>query len=462
MSIAPVLPTLRLTAHGSRLLDALGREVLLRGVNCGGRSKIPPFFPFPFVESGRSDSERAPAFDQAVATYCDRLVDWGLNVVRLPFSWEALEPQRGSHDERWLSRYTDLAAAIGDRGLRVIVDFHQDVFGRPWFGDGFPLWACDRPIIDPPPVSPQWFMGYLNSDDVRRNYDRFWNDDDGIRTAFSSMWRTMAARLWQLDCVIGFEVFNEPGWGNADPTVWAKETLTPFYSELAAAIRQAAPNSLVFFDATGVDAISGEAYMDRPDGDGLVFAPHYYDPAALLEGRWDGGSDIATPIGRWRETGDGWDVPVLLGEFGISPSGEGAADYVRANYSALDQHLLHATLWEYSATVDDWNDEDMSIVDGYGNERPTVAALVRPFPAATPGTLTGFSWDPRRRTGEWRFDAEPGLVGELAVPGRIFPEGVGAGSEGTDVQLMRDDVAHRLICVPQTSGPTTVRFGAAG
>jgi len=305
-------------------------------------------------------------------------------------------------------------------------------------------------------------MGYLNSDDVRRNYDRFWNDDDGIRTALSGMWRTMAARLWKLDCVIGFEIINEPGWGNADPTVWAKEVLTPFYSQLAAEIREVAPGSLVFFDATGVDAINGTTYLDRPEGEDLVFAPHFYDAAALLESRWDGSSDIDSPVGRLRETGHGWNVPVLLGEFGISPGGLGAADYVRANYAALDAHLMHGTMWEYSSTQDDWNDEDMSIVDGHGEERGTGAALVRPFPAATPGRLTAFGWDPRRLTGSWTFDAQPGLVGERSVAARLVPQGVGAASEGAEAQLMRDDAGHRLIGVPQAEGEVTVRFGAAG
>ena len=37
----PLLDTPRLTVAGRRMLDALGREVLLRGMNAGGRSKIP-------------------------------------------------------------------------------------------------------------------------------------------------------------------------------------------------------------------------------------------------------------------------------------------------------------------------------------------------------------------------------------------------------------------------------------
>ena len=63
----PALSSQRLTVDGTVLRDVQGREVWLRGVNTGGRSKFPPFFPFAFKESGRPEQAKAPSFESARA-----------------------------------------------------------------------------------------------------------------------------------------------------------------------------------------------------------------------------------------------------------------------------------------------------------------------------------------------------------------------------------------------------------
>src|SRR6185436_6678274 len=85
---------------------------VLRGLNVAGDSKVPPFRP---VEDVR-------VFD-AFASY-------GVNVVRLLFTWEAFEGTRGSYDESYFEYYLGVIDALHARGIRVIVDFHQDAFSR--------------------------------------------------------------------------------------------------------------------------------------------------------------------------------------------------------------------------------------------------------------------------------------------------------------------------------------------
>ena len=425
-SAPPPLPTQRLTVDGQHLRDQRGRQLILRGFNLGGRAKAPPFFPFPFVESGRPEQAKAPPFAVAAQRYAALAAGLGANVARVPFTWEAVEPTRGRYDDTYLTRYLILVDALGAAGLAVIVDLHQDAFARPYCGDGFPLWAVSpgAPPIPKPEDCGDWFQGYLKDGPVEREFDRFWRNDDHLQDAFVAMWRHVAARAWPHDAVIGFEVMNEPHPGTADAPTWERDVLTPFYNRLGGAIREAAPGALIFFDATGLDGAFNTTYLRRPDGEGFVFAPHFYEPGAFLQNRWSGQVDLVARRATWAELGALWKLPVLIGEFGINQQAQGAADYLRANYDALDAHLLAGTLWEISTTVDRWNVEDFTIVGADGALRPAGAAAVRVQPRAIAGALRRFVYRAERKEAELAYVADGREVSELWRPERLDPKGI--------------------------------------
>ena len=462
----PELSSARVDLQSTIVRDELNRQVYLRGVNAGGRAKLPPFFPFPFAESGDPLQSGAPPFDQAVAAYADRVASWGHDVVRLPFTWEAVEPVRGTYDDQFLSRYEAMARAFGDRQIRVIVDFHQDVFARPFCGDGFPLWAVLDPIEEKERNCHQWFQGYLTvGGEVQVAFDHFWANDDGLRDAFGAMWQHVATRLWTVDAVIGFEIINEPGWGTHTQQEFATAILPQFYSELATKIREVAPGAPVFFDSTGVDAVAAQTSLVRPDGEDLFFAPHFYDGLAVLSGIWTGDTKFLEGLGRWRAKGEEWGVPVLVGEFGIRATADGGAQYMRLNYDAMDQNLLHGTQWEYSTTEDDWNDEGMSVVTPQGEDSPLLQELLRAYPAAVGGLVTSFAFDREARTGTLVFSVDAGAaesVTEIAAPARLYPEGVSATIEGAEGCSAWLPGSHRLavrLLSPTEGATVTISFG---
>lgn len=396
----PELSSLRVTLDGGRVVDALGREVWLRGVNTGSRSKNPPFFPFAFAESGLPDQVSAPPFDEAAAAFVARVAGRGLNVVRLPFVWEAVEPERGRYDAVFLDRYAALAGAFGDVGVRVIVDAHQDVFSRRFCGSGAPAWA-DPPDAPPRPEDcTSWFQGYLGDPDVNAAFDRFWADEDGLRTAFVTMWGEVASRVADTDAVVAWEILNEPHRGSLDEATWATEVMPSFWTDVAAAQRAAAELP-VLLDTTGQDGVSGETMLVPPDGDFWIWAPHYYHPAVYVLGpELAPGWDVVAGLAPWAEFGREHDLPVLLGEFGSKTGSEAAGRYLADNFAALDVHAMHGTAWELSTTADDWNDEGYSVISA-GTETPSFAALARVYPDAVAGAVGSFSFDGSEAALSW-------------------------------------------------------------
>ncbi len=456
----PVLSSLKLTLDGSRLRDAVGREVLLRGVNAGGRSKLDPFFPFPFAESGRADQADAPPFSEAAPAYAQMIHSWGMNLVRLPFTWEAVEPTRGTYDATFLERYRALAEAFDAEGIRVIVDAHQDVYASPYCGDGFPLWTCPQPVPERPQDCSGWSMGYVTGDaSMQAAFDRFWADTDGLYDAYEAMWQHVATALWPVDGVIGFEIINEPFRGSMDEDDWTLDVLVPFYERMGAAIREVVPEALVFFDAAGLSATTGTTPLTLPAGEGWVFAPHYYSIASYVPGFPIDEGDILTGLGRWTSKRDDWGVPVIVGEFGIKPAVDDADLYIRYNYDAFDLYLLHSAQWEVSTTVDDWNDEAMSVTGPGGAETALVDVMVRPYPAAVAGTIEEFFYDADTGDGRLVYEAEAGGVSEIVIPARRYPRGVRAHLRGVPgCAGLGDD--GRLRVRADAAGEATVTWSA--
>ena len=409
----PALADLRLHAEGTALRDALGRVVVLRGVNAGGRSKLPPFAPFDFGGGG---------YDAALGAYLDRAASWGINTLRVPFTWEAVEPIEGVDDEAFLKRYDALLDAAWERGMFTIIDFHQDIYAAVLCGDGFPAWTLPGPHPAPHHDCPMWGTRYLTDPDVRAAFDAFWAEGSKSRAAYEKLWDRMATRYRDRPGVIGFEPFNEPAPGTADPDVWEATTLTTFYTGVTARIRAIAPSSLVFLDAAGVDSVLVATQIARPQGEGIVFAPHYYQPAALNGSTPDPGT-VHSAVQRWANVGTKWKVPVLLGEFGATNSTPGATGYLAAHFDALDALGMSGTEWEYSVSPELWNGEDLSLVAGGGQENPLAAAILRPFPRAVAGDGVVFSYQAASHTMDLRFAPAASGVTEIAIPERAYPSG---------------------------------------
>lgn len=402
----PTPPDWRLTANDTELRDGLGRRVFLRGVNAGGRSKFSPYMPFD------ADSDQ---FTTALATYMDRAASWGIDAMRVPFTWAALEPVAGQDDADWLSRYDQLLDAAWARGIWTVVDFHQDVYSEVYCGDGFPAWTVPNPPA-PHHDCPQWFLKYFDDPAVIAAFDAFWANGSTVQTAYVAAWDRMVARYKAKPGVVGFEPINEPASGSATNTVFSATTLTDFYSMMVARIHMAAPTSLVFVDTTGLDGVTVTTQLGRPTGDGIVFAPHHYpvdtNPDAVL-----------ASMQTWADVGTRWNVPVFVGEFGATNVLDSAPSYMTAQFAALDTLGLSGTEWEYSVSAESWNSEANTLVAADGTEYPVATATMRPFARAVAGNAVSQSYDASARAYSLSYSPDEGGVTEIQVPARAFPSG---------------------------------------
>jgi endoglycosylceramidase len=170
----------RAKSHSGRraIVDAMGREYVLRGVNIGlewwgdaGR----PFDPQLYAEGRCPANLEVPsprrwqwkqppvcgvdagkgkwAADDSDLGQNDlaQIRAAGFNVVRLAVSWSLIEPEPGEYSQAYLERIEQVVRWAREQDVWVIIDFHQDSYS--YFTsddnneqganlDGAPAWAC--------------------------------------------------------------------------------------------------------------------------------------------------------------------------------------------------------------------------------------------------------------------------------------------------------------------------------
>lgn len=404
--------TAQVRADGTSFRAADGRYVLLRGVNASGNSKVPPFMPL-----------TSPAL-------LDPLAPWGVNTIRLLFTWQAFEPAPCSYSEEYLAYYEQVVKWAAERGIYVIADFHQDAFSR-WSlngcGEGAPEWALTGMVKAAKPDNgfescADWgakstfnFTHYLT-------FDRFFKDDKRAFSHYVEMTRRVASRLSQYPNVIGYDMMNEPA-SNGD-------VLNPFYTAVGKAIRQKHPSAMLFFEpelnTIGPMIPISFSRVTKPPLDNVVFAPHFYSADLFALRTWLGG-DPGQILAQWKKKTDAWNIPMLLGEYGATPVVKNSANYMEALYKWLDLALVSGTQWTYNpgwtpTGKDGWNDEDFSINDEKLQLR-TALFTPRPYPQKTAGRPLHFV---RLAAGlEYSWNNDPSLgSGKTEI---YIPEGFATG-----------------------------------
>jgi endoglycosylceramidase len=377
------------------LVDALGREITLTGIN----ARVEGIFDVTF-DDGRVPLQPIPPFG---ADDARRMRELGFNALRLPINWSGIEPtEGGGFDEAYLDRVAAAVETAHSHGLLVLVDIHQDAYSKEIGEDGAPYWA----IV---PRPPERLEGPLEDLDARRlskpvldAFETFFGpsaDGARLRQRFAAMAAHVAARFAGHPGVAGLELFNEP--------ITTHDHLVAFHSEVLAAVRAVAPRMLVFFEPTATRNFLDRADIpDAPLGAGTVYAPHVYTAAF-------GDDAVRAAVTRdalersyvnAREEADAWQTPLVVGELGFPPTAPTFTDYMRWHAELAESERASTFFWLWKENSQgSWGLFDHE-PDGTWKERAIVIdALARVRLEACAGLVTRVDYDAARGVLEVHF-----------------------------------------------------------
>jgi endoglycosylceramidase len=409
----PRFATGRDSVQCGRLVDSEGRVLFLHGVN----ARVSGVFDVTFSD-GRKPLEPIPDLAEADVA---RMREMGLNALRLPINWSALEPtENGGFDEAYLDKVQAAVDLAGQHGVRVLVDFHQDAYSKEIGEDGAPLWA----IV---PAPEQLLGGPLDDLGARRLSKQvlaafgtfFGKTDDGkrLRDRFGKAVAHVAARFAKDASVTGIEIYNEPVAGDS--------AVHDMHAEVLAAARPADPGRLYYFEPSALrNQFDHAPDADRDPWPGTVYAPHVYTLAF-------GGSDaqhqsmtkdtLRPSNESAREEADSWKAPLAVGEYGYDPNGIQADNYLAWQTDLQDEYQASGFFWVWKEeSQGSWGLFDHDDKTGAWTERAHVRqAITRVAPEAVSGWPESFGYDREKKRFEMTFTADPAVTAKhrIFVPG---------------------------------------------
>lgn len=281
---------------GKKLYGRDGKNIVLRGTNCGNWMIREPYM---MNTSGNLD--RQFKFDKMISDICgedkvmefDRLwmdnlfgeedmkfiADHGLNTLRIPMHYKYFtlpiekEPVQG--EQTWLdegfTRIDSMCVWAERYGILLILDMHACPGGQS-SGD-----ICDYDSSKP----------------------SLW-ESDANRTKLIALWRKIAARYATQKCIAGYDLINETSWSlpNNNQALW---DLT---KNIIKAIREVDKNHIVI--------IEGNGYCNDYNG----FPSTKMDTKMMLQFHHYWHYGINSCIQWCADMGTKYSCPIYIGEFG--------------------------------------------------------------------------------------------------------------------------------------------------
>ncbi|XBH20948.1 cellulase family glycosylhydrolase [Jonesiaceae bacterium BS-20] len=249
--------------------------------------------------------------------------------------------------------------------------------------------------------------GNITDGASNRAFQNFYFNTDDIRVALAQTWGKLAQLYKDEPMVAGFDLLNEPGFGETAPAT-TSHLLAKFYAEATRKIRAAGAKQIIFFEPSifwsglGVDTGPTPGFTQDTN---IVFSPHLYGEAITMDSDWP----IPPLVGLERQfmlaervaEQDG-DVPVWPGEYGKWGEDQDVIDWVNRYAVAEDDHLIGSAYWVWKQACGDPQNGIGPVGDALimqncagPSEIPPktdiLNVLSRAYPQSAPGTLTSLT-----------------------------------------------------------------------
>jgi len=394
--------------------DGSGREVLLRGVNVNS-----------FGDYFQADP-KLPSTVPVTDRDWDSMAALGFSAVRFIVSWSALEPQKGVYDQAYIDKVRTGIEKAGKRGIYVVVDMHQDAWGKYIASPAGQVCSDDAEAAIGWDGAPEWatFKGNGTTDTCRakgarelseavgQSFRDFYADKDGIRTALANAWGHLAGKLADEPAVVGYDLLNEPN--GVEELATQRVKYEAFLNDSITAIRTAETAAKIEPRIAFVEPIVLWPLPNTAPNVGftadkqIAFAPHnYFDSISkllTLEAGFTASADYAKKLG----------APLWIGEYGWWDDGAENMAKLRRYAKAEDEHVLGGAWWQWRQACGDPHTLDNPerktsdqlhlngvTCPGDGDKGITKAyalVLSRAFPRSAPGIIDSIASDPDART----------------------------------------------------------------
>lgn len=467
-----------LHVENGRIVDVDGGTVILRGVGVKqlgdyfqGHPGILPTLPLEKRDFGQMEV-------------------LGLNSVRLVVNWSFLEPERGVYDEDYISKVKQAVEWARESGIYVILDMHQDAWGKyiatppgiecptplnPNVGwDGAPEWAT---ITDG--LSTCILITRELSPAAMRAWQSFWEDRDGIQQHFTDAWARLASEFAGDPVVAGYNILNEPNWGERYRKT-VNVLLPAMHRRCLKAIRStegAGPHKIIFFEPSALWSFYPKErpvpFTDDPD---IVYAPHIYNSINGILRDLIGRDlvSVETNFANAAEEARVYNVPFWFGEWwgsdrdfaGKVAALEDAYQVGSARWvwkvSCGDPHVM-AGCWPQCEGLREFTQGSVLNIQCGDPEHPEgveigynptdLLILARPYPRSFPSPAT-YRVNPDERAIEMEGNSTGGVPLVLWIPGEGEPTFDG---DGVSEPRLRQVPGGWLLTTQPESGAWSVR-----